>query len=495
MAGLEWGPIAQLATCLHLHTRDAPLAWLNRLAQAGSAWRHAECILESTFWPPNLPEFVSDARGTLRRVWPRLHVPPARRVDSQAIARLLPVCHAWQATENTRFVAPFLTIDPFACPTWTGHTSDRALVWSLIVFAAERHGPKAVLSRPALMHMVFIDQKTPPGDLLVFHRDVERLAKCWWENFGKDVRAQEPARAGGLRTRSFPDAIAGLPIAHRNAILLLASRSPLTRLAYLELFPDTPGAEELSVLPRIMEAEPQDFGLWRALIANTLLGALLATAPVLAEFKRAEIDLRELQYQARNRRFSNRLSGQRRLARAQSRFDGVRERVFSALLARLEAWRAITQASDALELHVTVLDRLARLAAVRATSAMRDEWQRVRMTDPAARARVALFQPRSAYYAELIALLLGMTLDGFHSLLPQPQQGRIGTLLGSVLDVGSPDGAPGPCARFWHEDFGIRLPFRPINDRGDCPARVFEYLLQWLPSMFPIPNEPVEVSA
>jgi hypothetical protein len=492
MSGLEWGPIAQLAAALRLRRRKASLAWLDRLGQTGSLWQHVARFPEGTFWPPTLPLPSPTTR------WQRLWWRAPQRIDAQALSRLLPMCHSWLAAENMRFVAPLLVVDAAACPAWVAHTSDRALVWSLIVFAASSFGPKVILARRGLIQQIARDMHAERGDVLVLHRDVERLAREWLARAGGRACDQSPgARAGGLRTRSFLNAMAVLRKDYRSAISLLASCSPLTRLAYLDVFSDTTGCDVVANAkpdpakgPAWTEIfapseEADDAALWLALVANTLLGALLSTPPALTAWLRAEAHLRNLERQFVRWRYFRRLDSVQ-LRRARMLASSRKRRWSGALLARLEAWHAIAQDNFSRELHIMVLDRLARLALVRATPAMRDEWSAARRANEQALPKGELFVPGTAYFTELISLVLAVPPDDLRPLLDQDQLLRLGTFVDGILSVPASSYATGSLKRFGDEDSGFRLPFRSETRYHHSVAEVFGELREHFREILPL---------
>jgi hypothetical protein len=423
--------------------------------------------------------------------WMRLRARTPVRIAGEAVARFLPACHAWLATENTRFLARWLAPDPRGCPPWIGNTSDRALVWSLIVFTAHSFGPAAIQKRSGFLQNALLDEHAAPGDLLALHRDLERLAVLWLAETGQRVpHLSSSTRGGGLRTETFPQALAALPASYKNALLLLASFSPLTRLAYLDHFTDKPRPHVFASLGGVLCTDGQNFAPWLALLADTLLGAVLSTPPDLGAWKKALAELRSLEAESAHWGFFQRLFGIGRVKRARAREEWLRVRVRDTLLARFEAWSGIARAGSAEELHLMTLERLARMAAVRATPSMRDEWHRASRANPMSYAAVELFRPGSAYYVELTGLVLAGPLNELRQLLSTPEQSRLGELLDGVLNVPAPSDVPGHLQKFFDDLAGIRLPFRPRNHRGPCPATIFSELLVQFAEVFPQPTEP-----
>ena len=483
MLDLDWGPFPKLAASLKLDPREIPLAWLDRIAQTGCPWQHLARAADSDFWPACMP---GDSPAALPQLpfWMRLRARTPIRVNSEGVARFIPSCHAWLATENTRFLASWLAPDPSACPPWVGHTSSQALVWSLIAYAAYCVGPAVIEERPDLLEASLLDEHAAPGDLLSLHRDVERLAAFWLEQTARQgAKLPSGSRAGGVRTKGFLRALTAIPSSHKSALLALASCSPLTRLAYLDIFTDYPNPRVFASLCRILATDNHRSESWLALLANTLLGALLSTPLDLDAWKLATTKLRSLEAEAAQWGFFTRLFGSGQLVKARTQVQRLRVQMHDTLLARLEAWHTVAREVSAKELHSITLDRLSRIAAARATPAMRIEWRHVCQRNSLPYAGVELFRPESAYNAELSKMLLALPLDELRQLLTTPEQGRLSEMLEDILTFPAPCDVPVP--RFLDDRAGVRLPFQPPNHRGPSPATIFSELLVALLKVLP----------
>jgi hypothetical protein len=453
MRGADRDPFPQLAALLRLRRDENPLIWFNRLSSAGP-WRLLAREPKQGFWPQSMPAPAPGRIGFWRRR-------PLRAEPDEMLKQCIVDCHAWLTAKNARFIAHWLPPSLSTTPTWIGDISEHAFVWSLIALAARWQGPKSLLQRGTVLQKVALGASARAGDLLVLHRETERLARHWLRG-RPSARLPANIRTGGLRTSKFLLAAVELPPSYRQALLLFLSFSPLSQMTYLDLCNVAPDPEALNALGEALlggaQGSASEAQAWLTLLTNTVVGALVSKQPALDDWER-RVDA------------AHKRSRPKRKWRSDGAPQGVESEARRALLARLKAWRAVAECNFSRELNLLVLDRLTRLAVVRAMPAMRKEWSAGLRDDPQTKAKLLL--PGSACFSELTELLLGGTFSGTRQLLSASEQTRLSETLGILLGtLPTPTGSSGRFA-----DARVRLPFPPPNHRGRCPGEIIQDLL------------------
>lgn len=493
MTDVDWGPFPELADALRLHPREPQLDWLGRFARTGLPWQHLVRTPKVGFWPPNLPEQIPNARPRLPGPWGWRLGPPVV-LDTAPLETLLPACHAWMAVENARYLLPWLMPDPRMTPDRSFFaTSDTALVWSLAAWAACAHGPAALLKEKAALQKAG-PGAVGPGDLLALHRNVEALAVFWAGQYGQPADPPIAFDGGGLRREAVLRAFTTLPAPHLNALVFLASHSPLTWLAYLDVLPLAPPAGIFSSLPLAAPAYSRKSAPWLALLANTLFGALLSANPAWDDWQRAESELHRMEAEAARWGLWQKIFQGYRIDRLRTKRLRLRRLALGHLVFRLESWHALAvhePRSALLDIHIMALDRMARTAVVRAHAPMRRDWQLISQARAGRSASEYLFQQRSAYYEELSRLFLGSPFEEILKGLKDSELSRLAVVFEGLLSINIPPVCSVPVERFFNQlNHGVRLPFRAPDHRGPSINEIFEGLLQELLRQLPdVPDE------
>ncbi len=436
MSTASWGPMPELAAALSpQQPRRTPrpdlsaIRVLARLDTAGGPWE--AFLAERDQGPTPLGELIVDA-------------------------------HLWA---SGRLVDGVLDL---ARPMWASlpvgllAVGPPAVAWGLYEYALSLVGPRRLAKRP-VPTMMQLGASATVGDLFAAHSTVERIVGALSARLGFECPPL-PAhrRRGGLRTEQFLKVygfLAGrrVPRAARHwriEVDRLARVSPLTRLAYGDLFEWDGAAPMAALLATPSDAEGPEAeswrDLWSSLIVRTLLGVLMSDAPCaerVAEAREAvarheaflaELEARRWVREGKVRRARERLSAARTRAAALERQRAGELTARTPALAQLLTGVGPDGDDNPRDpglafLHIRFLDLLVRAAVAASWPAAQEQW-RDHPKEPPPSVREVLFGAGGAAFVGFQVALLGLPADQLIRLTDEAARDALQAPLSRLLD-------------------------------------------------------------
>ncbi len=303
-------------------------------------------------------------------------------------------CHAWLGARNLEAAARWFSPLWQSCPVELARLTGRGVLWSTLASRLDPYRRPADWKHAARLApgLPPLDQEATLGDCLALHLALERLVELAGQRFGAGLPEGSERCGGGLRSPGFLSRHPDLLVRSRSlgcagwmeALAHLVARSPLTLAIYPDLLGPV-GPEvllgPLSTPGRQGRSQTRWGDRWLALLARSVVGAILSPPPAHEKVLHLEQELQgALNRAARRSRRNDEPGAGPLVARAEAALLQAREEMARqrrervAILARVLGRDPRDPGSPFLALRT--LDMLLRSLLASAGMNMRAQWLR-----------------------------------------------------------------------------------------------------------------------